>query len=65
MSLISERDVLLFYVRKLYLLWKKLQHFCLAGLLEIYINGENANLLMILHCEMVAVLREVCLLIYK
>lgn len=64
MSLISERAVLLlFYVRKLYLLWKKLQHFCLAGLLEIYVNGEN--LLMILHCEMVAVLREVCLLIYK
>ena len=65
MSLIGEHAVPFFYVGKQYLLWKKLQYFCLAGLLESYVNGDSTNLLMILDCETVAVLREVCPLIYK
>lgn len=36
-----------------------------TGLFEISINGDQTNLLMTLDCEVIAVLREVCWLIYK
>lgn len=66
MGLISEHAVILFFhAGKQYLLRKKVQRFCLAGLLEIYINGDKTSLLMILDCEMIAALQEACWWMYK